>query len=60
MLLSAAPGLRKVPAPERGFTIQNILAGSVEELGEAGQDHRYGFGRLDIFRAVGFAKAEGF
>jgi hypothetical protein len=33
---------------------------SVEELGEAGQDHRYGFGRLDVFRAVGFAKAEGF
>jgi subtilisin family serine protease len=60
LLLSAAPGLRNLPAEQRAFTIQNILAGSVEELGEAGQDHRYGFGRLDVFRAVGFAKAEGF
>jgi hypothetical protein len=40
--------------------IQDLLIGSVEELGEAGQDHRYGYGRLDILRAIGFAKALGY
>jgi hypothetical protein len=29
-------------------------------LGESGQDHRFGFGRLDVLRAIGFAKEQGF
>jgi hypothetical protein len=31
----------------------------VQELGEAGQDHRYGFGRIDVLRAIGLAKEQG-
>jgi hypothetical protein len=36
------------------------LVGSVEEVGESGQDHRYGFGPIDVLRALGFAKERGY
>jgi hypothetical protein len=56
-LLLAATSLRKnIEKRKLGFTILDLLAGSVEELGESGQDHRYGFGRLDVLRAIGFAR----
>jgi hypothetical protein len=60
LLLSATNKLRSVAANQRAFLIQDLLMGSVEELGESGQDHRFGFGRLDILRAIGFAKDGGF
>jgi subtilisin family serine protease len=41
-------------------TIQDLLIGSVEELGEVGQDHRFGFGRVDVLRAIGFAEQLGY
>ena len=28
--------------------------------GESGQDHRYGFGRLDVLRAIDFAVGRGY
>ena len=28
-------------------------------LGEAGQDHRYGFGRIDVLRSIGLARERG-
>jgi subtilisin family serine protease len=59
-LLLSATKLRTMDPGERAFFIQDLLTGSVEELGEVGQDHRFGFGRLDILRAVGFAKEKGF
>ncbi|MFL6292624.1 MAG: S8 family serine peptidase [Thermoanaerobaculia bacterium] len=59
-LLLSATKIRNIPPGERAFFIQDLLTGSVEELGEAGQDHRFGFGRLDILRAIGFAKEKGF
>lgn len=59
-LLLSATKIRSIPPGERAFFIQDLLTGSVEELGEAGQDHRFGFGRLDILRAVGFAKENGY
>lgn len=56
-LLLAATSLRKkFTKGELAFMIQDLLTGSVEELGESGQDHRYGFGRLDVLRAIGFAR----
>jgi subtilisin family serine protease len=58
-LLMSATGLRAVPAQERAFVVQDLLLGSVDELGEAGQDHRFGFGRLNVLKAIGFALERG-
>jgi subtilisin family serine protease len=60
LLLSATAIRDHVQERARAFLIEDLLVGAVEELGEAGQDHRYGFGRLDILRAVGFAKERGY
>lgn len=59
LLLSATKLKQELPG-DRAFLIQDLLTGSSEELGEAGQNHRYGFGRLDILRAIGFAKELGY
>ena len=59
-LLLSATTLKSLPPEDRAFVIQDLLVGSVEELGEAGQDHRYGFGRIDVLRAISEAKARGF
>jgi len=60
-LLLSATSIRKTVAPyERAFLIQNLITGSSEELGEAGQDHRFGFGRVEVLRAIGFAKERGY
>jgi subtilisin family serine protease len=60
-LLLSATGLRAaVPVPEQAFVLHDLIAGSVEELGEAGQDHRFGWGRVDVLRAIGFARERGF
>jgi hypothetical protein len=55
LLLSAKSIRHDVTGVERAFLLQDLLTSSVEELGEAGQDHRFGFGRLDVLRAIGFA-----
>ncbi|HEV7766971.1 MAG TPA: S8 family serine peptidase [Thermoanaerobaculia bacterium] len=60
LLLSATDLRRKVPAANRAFVIQDLISGSAEEYGESGQDHRFGFGRIDILRAIGFAKSLGY
>ena len=60
LLLSNTNIKKKVPANRRAFVLQELLMGSVEDLGEYGQDHRFGFGRLDVLRAVGFAKERGY
>jgi subtilisin family serine protease len=44
----------------RASLIKDLMLGSVEELGESGQDHRYGFGRLDVLRAIDFALERGY
>lgn len=54
-LLLSATTIRDVEATERAFLVQDLLTATVEELGEAGQDHRYGFGRIDVLRAIGHA-----
>jgi subtilisin family serine protease len=60
LLLSATSIKQKVDPANRAFLIQDLLTGSVDELGEAGQDHRYGFGRLDVLRAIGYALDRGY
>jgi len=60
-LLLANTSIKQNVAPnQRAFLLQDLLTGSVEELGEAGQDHRYGFGRIDVLRAIGMAKDLGY
>lgn len=60
-LLLAATDIRgKVPQDERAFFIQDMLMGAVEEVGESGQDQRFGTGRLDVLRAVGLATELGY
>ena len=54
-LLLSATTIRDVEPSERAFLLQDLLVSSVEELGESGQDHRYGFGRIDVLRAIGYA-----
>ena len=59
-LLLSATNIKNVDAGDRAFLIQDLLTGSAEELGEAGQNHRFGFGRIDVLRAIGFAKELGY
>jgi subtilisin family serine protease len=40
--------------------LQQLLISTVKELGEAGQDHRFGYGRIDVLRAFGFALTQGY
>ncbi|HSS51470.1 MAG TPA: S8 family serine peptidase [Thermoanaerobaculia bacterium] len=60
LLLSATQIRKKEAGAHRAFLISDLITGSVEDLGESGQDHRYGFGRLDVLRAVDFARERGY
>jgi len=60
LLLCATMIRDEVEASKRAFVIQDLLTGSAEELGESGQNHRFGFGRIDVLRAIGFAGQRGF
>jgi len=60
LLLSATAIKKSIPINEKAFLIQDLLTASVEELGESGKDHRFGFGRIDILRAIGMAKERGY
>ena len=55
LLLSAVPSIRDLTGPARATFIRDQLVGSVDELGEAGKDSRYGWGRLDVLRAIALA-----
>jgi hypothetical protein len=59
-LLLSNTHIKEVAAEERAFLIQDLLTGSVEECGEAGQNHRFGFGRIDVLKAIGFARELGY
>ncbi len=60
LLLSATNKLTDVADDARGFLIQDLLSGSVKQLGEAGQDQRYGFGQLNILEAIAIAREQGY
>jgi subtilisin family serine protease len=59
LLLSATGGLAAVDERDRVGVLLDLMVGGVRELGETGQDHRYGFGRIDVLRSVGLAKEQG-
>ncbi len=59
LLLSATGGLAAVDERDRVGVVLDLMIGGVQELGEAGQDHRYGFGRIDVLRSIGLAKEQG-
>lgn len=52
--------LRDVHGAERAELLQNLLISSVKELGESGQNHRFGYGRIDVLRAFGYADELGY
>ena len=59
-LLLAATNIRAVPRERRAFVLQDLIMSSVEELGESGRDHRFGFGRINVLRAIAFAYEQGY
>jgi hypothetical protein len=60
LVLSATAIRDRVPEAQRAFVLQDLLTGAAEELGESGQNHRFGFGRIDVLRAIGFAIERGY
>lgn len=59
-LMLSATSLVDEQGPGRYQLLQEFLAGTVEELGEKGQDQRYGFGRIDVLRAICYAIDRGY
>jgi subtilisin family serine protease len=65
LLLSNLPGktrsvLFSLGGSRRAQVLQDLLIGSVNELGENGQDHRYGWGRLNVLDAYASAVELGY
>ncbi|MBM3758428.1 MAG: hypothetical protein FJW38_31205 [Acidobacteria bacterium] len=60
LLLGATTIRSKEAGPRRAFVIQDLITGSVDEAGEAGQDHRFGFGVLNVLRAIDIARERGY
>ena len=59
-LLLSAIDFSVLSGPSLAFKLQELITGSVDDVGENGQDSRFGFGRLDALRAIDFAVREGF
>lgn len=59
-LLLSATKIKNVAANRRAYLIKDILTSTVDELGESGQDQRYGYGRIDVLRAIGYARYLGY
>jgi subtilisin family serine protease len=59
LLLSATTIKNRTHGLERVVMLDKLLTGSANEIGERGQNHRYGFGVLNTLRAVGNAKELG-
>ena len=52
--------IHRLVGGDRVAALQQLLIGSVKELGENGQDHRYGWGRLDVSAAYTAAIDRGY
>jgi subtilisin family serine protease len=60
-LLSSTGGIKSnLTGPELVKVVQSLLIGSVNDLGEVGQDQRYGYGRLNALNAVSQAHKRGY
>jgi subtilisin family serine protease len=55
LLLSKPTTIAQMKGLQRVKLLQTLLISTVEELGEAGQNHRFGYGRIDVLRALGYA-----
>lgn len=60
LLLSCLPNLRDLTGVDKVQVLQGLLTSSVKELGESGQNHRFGCGRIDVLRACGVGLERGF
>jgi subtilisin family serine protease len=60
LLLSGTTIREKETGLQRTNLVQDLMSGSVDDAGESGQDHRYGFGILNILRAIDLAKERGY
>lgn len=57
----SATTIRQVPnVNQQAYLLQEFLTATVDELGESGQDQRYGYGRIDVLRAIGYAGHQGY
>jgi subtilisin family serine protease len=60
LLLGPQTTIASLDGLNRVATLQQLLTSTVTELGESGQNHRFGFGRIDVLRAFGYAQEQGF
>jgi subtilisin family serine protease len=60
LLLGPPTGIVKIRGLQRVELVQSLLTSTVDELGEVGQNHRYGYGRIDVLRALGYARELGY
>jgi subtilisin family serine protease len=60
LLLGSPTKILSEPAKHRANLLQSLLLSTVKELGESGQNHRFGYGRIDVLRALGYAKELGY
>ena len=62
LLLSdpANNNIAQLTGMQRVNVLQTLLISTVTELGEAGQNHRFGHGRVDVLRAFGYARELGY
>jgi subtilisin family serine protease len=59
-LLLGGTSILGITGTKRVDILQNLLISSVTELGESGQNHRFGYGRIDVLRALGYAQELGY
>jgi hypothetical protein len=59
-LLYAATSLSDLAADKRAFTAKDLLLGGVGDLGESGQDQRFGHGAINVLRSIDEAIKLGF
>jgi hypothetical protein len=60
LLLGEPSQIVATPDSQRTNLLQSLLISTVKELGEAGQNHRFGHGRIDVLRALGYARELGY
>jgi hypothetical protein len=58
--LPATATIAELAGRQKVNLLQQLLMSTVKELGEAGQDHRFGYGRIDVLRAFAYAVRLGY
>lgn len=60
LLMGMPGGMQQLSGLDRTDVVQLLLIGTVKEMGEAGQNHRFGHGRINVLRALGYARDLGY